>query len=94
LKMLNETRDKKDAKFLDESSKVIGSVSLNELVEKLKTTKDEINTVVMGGIISQRLVDIAHTKGIKRIIGMKMSNVTKKPMNMRIITRDYIKGNK
>ena len=94
LKMLNEAYDKKNAKFLDASSKEIGNVSLNELVEKLKNSKDEINTIVMGGIISQRLVDIAYTKGVKRIIGIKMSNVTKKPMNMKIITRDYIKGNK
>jgi len=57
----------------------------------LKATKQKADTLVTGGIISQRLVDIAHEKGIGRIIGYKIGNVTKKPLNIKLLTKDMVK---
>ena len=54
--------------------------------DELKKSKN-IETVVFDGIITQRLLDIAHNKNVKTIVGMKMGNVVKKPKSVKVITR-------
>ena len=46
------------------------------------------NTVIFDGIISQRLVDVASLKGIKRLVAFRSMNIVKKPDNLKIITMD------
>ncbi len=88
--LFKELNAKKEAALL-KGEKVLERIPLNELVEKLKATKQKADTLVTGGIISQRLVDIAHEKGITRIIGYKIGNVTKKPLNIKLLTKDMVK---
>jgi DNA primase len=76
--------------FVDASGKVITTVPVGELADTLKNTKDQVDSVVFGGFVTQRLVDIASMKGIKTIAGLKESNVTKKPENLEIITKDRL----
>ncbi|MGC8565990.1 MAG: DNA primase DnaG, partial [Thermoplasmata archaeon] len=67
---------------------ILDTIQLNELFEKLSTTDIKGSTLITGGIISQRLVDIAYEKGIDEIYGMKILNVTKKPADMKIVVRN------
>ncbi|NPA74521.1 MAG: DNA primase [Euryarchaeota archaeon] len=88
--LFKELNDKKEAAIL-KNTKVLTRFPLNEFIDKLKEFKEKGDTIVTGGVISQRLVDIAHQKGIKTIIGYKVGNVTKKPVSLKIITKDTVK---
>ncbi len=88
--LFKDLNSKKEAALL-KNNKVILRIPLNELIEKLKSAKEKGDTLVTGGIISQRLVDVAHEKGIDRIIGYKIGNVTKRPLNMKLLTKDMVK---
>ena len=88
--LFKELNDKKEAALL-KGDKILTRIPLKELIEKLKEFKQKADTIVTGGIISQKLIDIAHEKGIGRIIGYKVGNVTKRPLNLKILTRDMVK---
>ncbi len=88
--LFKELNSKKEAALLN-GDKVVERIPLNELIDKLKATKQKGDTLVTGGIISQRLVDVAHEKGITKIIGYKIGNVTKKPLNIKLLTKDMVK---
>lgn len=94
---LNDIKTKIDSlfkdrmgEFIDASGKVIQTVPVGELADNLKNSKQEIDSVVFGGFVTQRLVDIASVKGIKTLAGLKESNVSKKPENLEIITKDRL----
>lgn len=88
--IFKELNNKKEAALLKEG-KVVEKIPLNELIEKIKEIKEEADTIMTGGIISQKLVDIAYEKGIKKIIGYRIGNVTKKPVDMVLLTKEMVK---
>ncbi len=85
-----ELNEKKEAAIL-KNDKVLTRIPLNEFIDKLKEFKEKADTIVTGGVISQRLVDVALQKGINKIIGYKIGNVTKRPLSLKIITHDKVK---
>ena len=85
-----ELNERKEAAVL-KGDKVLTRFPLSEFMDRLKDFKENADTIVTGGVISQRLVDIALEKGIKRIIGYKIGNVTKRPLSVKIITQDKVK---
>ena len=76
--------------FMDASGKVIKEVPVGELADNLKDFREPVDSVIFGGFVTQRLVDIASVKGIKTLAGLKESNVTKCPENLDIITKDRL----
>jgi hypothetical protein len=58
---------------------------VSELCLKLKTI-DNAHTIVFDGVITQRLIDIAGDKGIKRIIGERTSGIVKRPLDIQLLT--------
>ncbi|HDM66782.1 MAG TPA: DNA primase [Thermoplasmatales archaeon] len=84
--ILDEVAGSLKAVLLDAKDKELKKVPVRELTEELKKSKD-VQTVVFDGIVTQRLIDIAHTRNIKNIVGIKIGNVIKKPKDVRIITR-------
>ena len=57
-------------------------------LEEIKNIETSADTVIFDGIISQRLVDVASLKGIKRLVAFRSMNIVKKPDNLKIITMD------
>ncbi len=74
------------AVLLDAKDKEIKTLPVRELTDELKKSKN-IETVVFDGIITQRLLDIAHNKNVKTIVGMKMGNVVKQPKSVKVVTK-------
>ncbi|MCL4342863.1 MAG: DNA primase DnaG [Candidatus Thermoplasmatota archaeon] len=70
-----------------EDGKVVASIPLAEAVDKLNGVNDG-QTIISGGVISQRLIDAALNAGIKNVYGVRLGHVTKKPAEMRVITWD------
>ncbi|MDR0956422.1 MAG: DNA primase [Endomicrobium sp.] len=76
-----------NCELLDDSLNVLKKVKVEELYDELKNTGKNTYAVVFDGVISQRLVDISSSKGIKNLVAFKASNIVKKPDKLRIITK-------
>jgi DNA primase (EC 2.7.7.-) len=67
----------------------IARVPVKDLVNKLKEL-DGIAYVVLDGIVTQRLVDAAYTKGVRVLIGVRVGEIVRKPENLAISTFDNV----
>jgi DNA primase len=74
------------AVLFDKNDKELKKIPVRELTDNLKKSNN-ISTVVFDGIITQRLLDIANSKNVKEIVGIKLGNVVKKPTSVRVITK-------
>lgn len=74
-----------EAVFFDENGRMIAKVPVGELAEKIKDI-DGAHYLVFDGIITQRILDLAEGKGIKVIVGDRLSEVAKAPVNVKLMT--------
>ncbi|RLG80257.1 MAG: DNA primase [Thermoprotei archaeon] len=80
-----------EAMVYDAKWGVIERVPVRDIVDYLlKSDGKEVYAVVMDGIITQRVVDAASVKGVKLVIGARVGLVTKKPLNITVLTFDDI----
>jgi len=81
-----------EAVILDGNMKSIARTPVSDLYKKLEEIEGA-ETVVFDGVITQRLVDIAIDKGVKRIVGDRASDVVKRPVGIQLLTPvDLVKG--
>jgi DNA primase len=85
-KILEEISGSLKAVLFDKDDKEIKKIPVRELTDSLKKS-DNIKSVVFDGIITQRLLDIASSKNISEIVGIKLGNVVKKPTSVKILTK-------
>ena len=83
-------RETLEAIIFDEKGAEINRIPVSELAEKLKGSK-ETHAVVFDGIITQRLLDIAEEKKISIVGGDRISNIAKKPVDLKILTLSDIR---
>ena len=77
-------KSKLEAVVFDESEKEIFRGPAAEIFDKL----DEVEkgkTIVIDGVITQRLLEKSYAKGIRMVIGARKGEISKKPTNLRII---------
>jgi DNA primase len=74
-----------EAVLLNEKLEPIERIPVSQLAEKLQAATG-IDTVVFDGIITQRIVDIASEKNIKRIVASRISEAVKPALNVDLIT--------
>jgi len=74
-----------EAILFNESMEELERVPVSELAQRLKEAEG-VHTLVFDGIITQRIVDIASEKGVKLIVGYRVSNVVKRPLNIQLLT--------
>jgi DNA primase len=86
---IGKLRGTLEATLFNEAYELIAKVPVSELTEKLSNVDDAV-TVVFDGIITQRLVDLAADKNVKYLIGERVSDVVKRPSNLRLITFNEI----
>lgn len=91
MKILDDISGSLKAVLFDKNDKEIKKIPVRELTDTLKKS-DSISTVVFDGIITQRLLDIANNKKIKEIVGMKLGNVVKKPVDVKVLTKKDLEG--
>jgi len=85
-KILKDISGSLKAVLFDKNDKEIKKIPVRELTDSLKKSNN-ISTVVFDGIITQRLLDIANSKNIKEIVGIKLGNVVKKPSSVKVLTK-------
>lgn len=66
-------------------------IAVRDLAEILKNSKEGVETVVFDGVITQRLLDIAAERKIKTVVGAKLGNITKKPTDVEVLTREDLR---
>jgi len=85
-KILSDISGSLKAVLFDKNEKEIKKIPVRELTDSLKKSNN-ISTVVFDGIITQRLLDIANSKNVKEIVGIKLGNVVKMPSAVRVLTK-------
>lgn len=83
---MNELSGTLSARFLDDNKNVVKEVTVRDLASSMKEVDDKVKSVVFDGVITQRLVDIASDKAIKEVIGVKIGNVIKVPVDLHLAT--------
>jgi DNA primase len=74
-----------EAVLLNDKLELIERLPVSQLAEKLSQATG-VDTVVFDGIITQRIVDIAADKNIKRIVASRISEAVKPVLNVELIT--------
>jgi DNA primase len=74
-----------EAVLLNEKLEQVERLPVSQLAEKLQQVTG-IDTLVFDGIITQRIVDIASEKNIKRIIASRVSEAVKPALNVELNT--------
>lgn len=85
---LSELSNTSKARLLDEGGAVLKEVHVSMLADTLKETTDAVAYVVLDGIITQRILDLAVEKNIRAVIGVKVGNVAKVPTTVDILTKE------
>ncbi len=70
----------------------VGKLPVSQLAEKLQQA-DGVDTVIFDGIITQRIVDIAGERNIKRIVASRISEAVKPALNVELVTFKDALGN-
>ena len=86
--MLKEFEGTGCGAILDEALNMTKEVEVENIYEEIKNIEGTVDTVIFDGVISQRLVDAASEKGIKKLVAFKSMNIVKKPNNLQLITID------
>ena len=84
--MLKEFEGTGCGAILDEALNMTKEVEVENIYEEIKNIEGTADTVIFDGVISQRLLDVASEKGIKKLVAFKSMNIVKKPHNVKIIT--------
>ncbi|MBS3781431.1 MAG: DNA primase [Candidatus Thermoplasmatota archaeon] len=92
-KLIDSIDKEKIAKLLNGNGEVLEEVPTRELADKLLEKDQGVEKVVFNGIVTQRLVDIATEKGIKKLIGRKVGNIPKLPTSLEVLPWDRLKNN-
>jgi DNA primase len=76
------------AKLLDATGKALKEVQVAKLADTLKEEGADIKSVVLDGIITQRVLDLAVEKDITTVVGVKIGNIAKLPTNISVLTKE------
>jgi len=83
-KAVNDVKQQFEAVVFDEDYNIVLKSSVKEIFNKLQDI-EKAQTMIVDGVVTQRLLEIAHTKGISLIIGARIADISKKPLTVRII---------
>ncbi len=86
-KELDELNNTLKARLYDENMDLVEEIKVREVIKALEE-KNGIHAIVFDGIITQRLVDLANSKGVRTIVGVKVGNVNKTPEGIKIVTKE------
>jgi DNA primase len=75
-KDFEKIKGKLKARFYDAKKKKIKDVKVNEMIDAVEKSRKKIDTVIFDGIITKRLLEIAESKGVKNIVGVRKSSAS------------------
>ncbi|MFH1780101.1 MAG: DNA primase DnaG [Candidatus Micrarchaeota archaeon] len=81
---LKELEGSLKARLLNEDGSIKVEVPIREIMRSL-SEQENIYAVVLDGIVTQRLVDLASQKNAKFVVGIRSGNVSRKPPELSVI---------
>jgi len=87
----HQLRGTLEAVIFDASGKQITRIPVSELAEKISQIEGA-NTLLFDGVVTQRLIDLAENRNMKLVIGDRVSEIAKRPMNLKIMTMNELLG--
>ncbi|MBZ9570343.1 DNA primase [Methanobrevibacter sp. TMH8] len=84
--VLKDLEGSGSAEILDDALNTLNEVKVENLYDELKNANKDAYAVIFDGVVSQRLVDVSASKGIKNLVAFKASEIVKRPEKLRIIT--------
>ncbi len=76
-----------EAILYDDSWKALKRIPVRDLFDELKKAEPgKIYAVVLDGIITQRLVDLASEKKVRVIVGARIGGISKRPYDVEMLT--------
>ncbi|MEM4598461.1 MAG: DNA primase DnaG [Candidatus Diapherotrites archaeon] len=82
--VMAELRGTLKAKIFGEGMNEIATVAVRDLLKTINETKGA-KVVVLDGIITKRLVDVAEEAGVTEIVGAKIGKLDAKPKKLKLI---------
>ncbi len=86
--VLDELSNTSKAKLLNPAGNVLKEVHVSMLADTLKETSEGVTAVILDGIITQRVLDIAVEKNISTVVGVKLGNIAKLPTSVEVLTKE------
>ncbi|MHA1952421.1 MAG: DNA primase DnaG [Candidatus Heimdallarchaeaceae archaeon] len=83
-KVISEIKTKLEVAIFDENNKEILRSSTAKIFEDMEKLEKGV-TLVIDGVITQRLLERAKDKGINLVIGARKAEITKKPTGIKIV---------
>ena len=80
-----------EAAIFDETGKEIARLPVSELASQLPNMEAP-NTLIFDGVITQRILDLADQKKIKYVVGDRLSEIAKKPADVKVLTMSELGG--
>lgn len=75
-----------NARVYDENMNMLKEVPVRDVTKELDVPG--AHTVILDGIITQRLVDLAEAKSIKTIVGIRMGNIFRRPEGLSLLAKE------
>ncbi|MGQ9582305.1 MAG: DNA primase DnaG [Thermoplasmatota archaeon] len=75
------------ANLVSDKGVVVSEILVRDVAEAVKSPPPETVSVVFDGIVTQRVLDAAAEGGLKHVVGMKASSITKMPANIEVWTK-------
>lgn len=72
------------ARFYNNEFVLMKELPVRDVIKTLEEVQG-IHAIVFDGIVTQRLVDLAESKGVAVLVGGKMGNVNKKPTKLELV---------
>ena len=85
LEMMKSLEGTLEAVLLNDKLEQIERLPVSQLAEKLQQVEG-VGTIVFDGIITQRVVDMASEKNIKRIVASRVSDAVKPSLTVELVT--------
>ena len=71
--------------FLNKDWIQVDRFPVKDVIDKLSNASD-IQAIIIDGVITQRLVDLANEKKVQYIVGYRVGNLVRRPVNLKIYT--------
>ena len=76
--------------FLDENYELIKEIPVRALADELTKENATIYAIIFDGVVTQRLVDLALEHNITYLVGARLGEVTRLPINLKVL--EFAKG--
>jgi DNA primase len=85
--LLGQIENSSKALIIGPDDAVLGEAPVKDMIDTLARFEQPAKTLVFDGVVSQRLLDVAHEKGIDTVVASRLGAVGKIPDGIQVFTQ-------